>query len=781
MNFLKIKMFLLSALIILISSKTVFALYVDTHKFINETIAEMVLPNEFSLLPSEFSLNEYLTDQLGLTEGIREVFDNKKISEWLGKGGIYEDLPISFYLRSINHFHDPISNMGYHYKTVSGYSIIEWALLPQQGQYFGYYSWNDVMDYYRKALTDEDPPTRNNFFALMFRGLGQLTHLVQDASAPPHTRNDQHPAYSYETWVYEEKDKISISNYVPIFFEGAMDSYSGSLYDSIASFIDTNQYVGLNPDDTASTEIGISEYSSANFFSMDTNAFESTNYPFPQVPDDLMSDPTNIEKKEYISLNGDNYPREYYKKNCCGETNGGNGYLLSAVDYLEYYRKSLTPLARRKLIVPLLDHNVYSDYADLLLPRAIGYSAGLLNYFFRGELEVIRVPNSNNIKIKNNSSEDMVGTFNLYYDAVDGNRYPVSGGLCCLSSLLPGETSNELSFTEPTDIAEGTQYTLVFDGILGSDFAVVGKVLPGCRFPSVATCSVPCSNFLLECQTDDWHKIGFLHNTNDPSDWEVYSWDFGDGEYFVGDSTDAISITHTYAEAGTYTVTCSVLDDVVTTYQNGTALSDGVYKTSLSYTSNEDSFSAYQAKAPLIGSYAEASYATSTYADWIVKKWRYTSEETNRRFDLTGIASNAMVELWVQHFSRFDSGYHIPNGQAYTFDMNTGMKNSLGSGVITEAGGGQVMEPASVMNPLIGTTVDIRFSDWKGNLIQPDVMPEVIGTQTGGNSHGWRISGSRSALQLKIRTPVTSKKTTKVIKISEFETRQIGDSIHEDL
>ena len=33
-----------------------------------------------------------------------------------------------------------------------------------------------------------------------------------------------------------------------------------------------------------------------------------------------------------------------------------------------------------------LDPGVFADYAALLLPRAVGYSAALLDYFFRGRL-----------------------------------------------------------------------------------------------------------------------------------------------------------------------------------------------------------------------------------------------------------------------------------------------------------------------------------------------------------------------------------------------------------
>lgn len=35
-----------------------------------------------------------------------------------------------------------------------------------------------------------------------------------------------------------------------------------------------------------------------------------------------------------------------------------------------------------------MDDYVYEDYAKQLLPRAVGYSAGLLNYFFRGTIEI---------------------------------------------------------------------------------------------------------------------------------------------------------------------------------------------------------------------------------------------------------------------------------------------------------------------------------------------------------------------------------------------------------
>lgn len=70
----------------------------------------------------------------------------------------------------------------------------------------------------------------------------------------------------------------------------------------------------------------------------------------------------------------------------------------------------------------------------------------------------------------------MDGIFTLYYDAADGHRKPVSDGSWSLV-LEAGNTSDELSFTEPMDLGEDKPYILVFEGMLGSESnAVVGKI-----------------------------------------------------------------------------------------------------------------------------------------------------------------------------------------------------------------------------------------------------------------------------------------------------------------
>src|SRR3989338_4709022 len=153
-----------------------FALETKTHQDINGYVTNITLPNGFNL-------NTYLKNNLGLSGGIGEVVsENKKIEDWIKLGGEYEDAPpwTIPYLRSFNHYHNPITDKGY---LGMWNSSTQWALMSRNTQSpGGYYSWYDVRDYYYKALTSTTKTNRDTNFADTFRGLGQLMHLIQDAS-----------------------------------------------------------------------------------------------------------------------------------------------------------------------------------------------------------------------------------------------------------------------------------------------------------------------------------------------------------------------------------------------------------------------------------------------------------------------------------------------------------------------------------------------------------------------------------------------------------------------
>ena len=126
------------------------ALETDTHEKINEFIVTNTL--------NEFSLDDYLRKQLGFPKGYDEKFtldQTKKVLEWIKIGGKFEDVPPDSapFIRSVNHFHNPINNKGFSgffgAGLFSGESALQWSQKPPETQCpGGYYSWHDVRGYF---------------------------------------------------------------------------------------------------------------------------------------------------------------------------------------------------------------------------------------------------------------------------------------------------------------------------------------------------------------------------------------------------------------------------------------------------------------------------------------------------------------------------------------------------------------------------------------------------------------------------------------------------------
>jgi len=529
---------ILSILIILSWSSQTFSLEEKTHRAINEYIAQNPI--------NGFSLSDYLVNNLGLKEGAKETIsgvdaDSMDISqtvfEWLGYGGIQEDRPGSTtdYLmgrptRSVNHFHNPLKawdgaglddyitipslsppyfiNLPY-----TGQSSILWAQNPNQSP-GGIRSWKDARRYFYSALTGMDidgrvvapkKQDRDRYFANTFRTVGQLMHLVEDASVPEHVRNDVHVLPAYEAKVEDfrtnKKKYPSLWNdflaVTPGFDKSILDIVSthSSAPIPISRIIDTDKYSG-NADITRGSAIGMSEYTNANFLSPDTMFTENYNpndrhyFPYPRAAStSRWKDDTN--KRHYLRKTGDGDTVDH----------------LALTSYLYSYRQRYFPQYDRYLPIGL-DEKCYQEYASKLIPRAVGYSAGLLEYFFRGKIQVTCLPvlyknsiSSVRVKIKNitPTQEAMKnGWIALTY------RYTPTGGAADGSNDIFGEAwassesvvapIAELKYQEdemtvdfivpepiPIKNYGSVKFTLAFKGTLGNEEgAVVGKVFtPG--------------------------------------------------------------------------------------------------------------------------------------------------------------------------------------------------------------------------------------------------------------------------------------------------------------
>src|SRR5262249_44735731 len=129
--------------------------------------------------------------------------------DWMIEGTIREDdfqphrlcdqpkNPPSKLDRSLNHFFD-VQRGGRGLtvlKSQRGFPAPDWALGRQgrgPSKTQNQFSVLDARVYQLMSLTEPKKEDREQNTALLFRTLGQVTHLLQDMAQPQHTRNDPH-------------------------------------------------------------------------------------------------------------------------------------------------------------------------------------------------------------------------------------------------------------------------------------------------------------------------------------------------------------------------------------------------------------------------------------------------------------------------------------------------------------------------------------------------------------------------------------------------------------
>jgi len=310
------KLFLLGSFILILVcwiSKG-FALEKKTHEYLNQQIAQRAI--------NQFSLDSYLKNNLGFQNGAQEPLSGyseilkkqtqQRVWQWVGEGGIKEDEPeglfryLSNTARNNNHFHNPLAEtwdkagldadvsvlkllfpllFGLPYPLpdhIKGQSSILWSQNKNQSP-GGKWSWYDAREYFYKGLTLTDKTQQDGAMANCFRALGQLMHLIQDASVPAHVRGEFHfLTFHYEKWLEamrssnSEKDRQRFNNFIanPSLFDRSildgspnpLPSISGFELTPIARIIDTDQYNGSNPEVTFTRPVGLAEFTNANFF-----------------------------------------------------------------------------------------------------------------------------------------------------------------------------------------------------------------------------------------------------------------------------------------------------------------------------------------------------------------------------------------------------------------------------------------------------------------------------------------------------------------------------------
>ncbi|HSO17959.1 MAG TPA: hypothetical protein VLT88_00790 [Desulfosarcina sp.] len=165
--------------------------------------------------------------------------------------------------------------------------------------------------------------------------------------------------------------------------------FNGTALSPTALLSDTDQYDGANP--STAISLGLAEYTNANFFSDDTIFTEARDPDDPHAFPYPAKAATNIQA--YIDK--DMLPATIVARDGIEDT----GFWIAKTDGQEpidhfvkptYFTYDTSPDTHADLYFRLfyLDEQCHRDYAEKLIPRAVGYSAALIDYFFRGTIAI---------------------------------------------------------------------------------------------------------------------------------------------------------------------------------------------------------------------------------------------------------------------------------------------------------------------------------------------------------------------------------------------------------
>jgi hypothetical protein len=384
-----------------------------------------------------------------LEDGCEEATDNELLCD------ANPDEPNGF--NGLNHFYDPQTEKGLTLPLPilcrNAVASIDWAterngqigprddcgILPLVGQK---YSYMDALEYYRAMLTASNGNIRSQNVGLLFQSLGSILHHLQDMAQPEHVRDDMHcpdakcKAVEYITGHYynaHDPSGYEIYTKEPSVYTGCIEPKLSSInYPAAVEFSKPWLYWDSNDGR------GMAEFTSNHFVSPDTNFAGTPLNPEPHSTLHALPDPditennwrveeVDIQNMITASCDGE-LAKRYYKLK--GKikffTQDIVDPYFSSVAYNNIRTSTWSAftddLIRKDslsiITIPKFSLNQfnYQSLYDVLLPRAVAFSSGLIDYFFRGRLDVTVGSSGNTITIQNISNQTMSGNFRLFYD-----------------------------------------------------------------------------------------------------------------------------------------------------------------------------------------------------------------------------------------------------------------------------------------------------------------------------------------------------------------------------
>jgi hypothetical protein len=374
----------------------------------------------------------------------------KSIAGWLMLGSIREDdvpldsgtlentpqdEPLGPFVRVVNHFYDPFFDRAlFILGATRGSPAPDWAVtgVDQSNSHDNQFAIIDARDAMWRALTlreyrsatpglisdlpfaaTQNIPSRESlrtvYWATMFRAVGDAVHLLQDMAQPQHTRNDPHAGRGCTGQLCVAGHASYFENYIDAratgavsfrlrerFFETskasdidepvAVNSLSYSGY-PIVRFAHYRDFFSTGTRSDSYVGAGLANYSNQGFYSAGTNILAAQGYPRPPPTADLLQrvlipegSVTNAEGK-FVSKGALTLLVGAVADAAHPELSDGGGVKLSSLGAFDQFMR---PSGGQYT----LNHYNYDDQARLLIPRAVAYSAGLIDYFFRGKMEI---------------------------------------------------------------------------------------------------------------------------------------------------------------------------------------------------------------------------------------------------------------------------------------------------------------------------------------------------------------------------------------------------------
>ena len=347
-----------------------------------------------------------------------------------------------------------------------------WALEDKEQFADQPFSYRKGRQYFLDALTKSNKSDRNNNWGMTFQTLGHVIHHLQDMAQPQHTRDDAHcdiwpcaltGAFGFSKTNIEEWTKI---NAPATFFEGYAPVYTktdNSIFTSPRKFWATSiSIVGA----------GMAEYSNRGFFSAGTNV--GSGFPFPTI-DPNAGNKIDIQEACNAVITPTPCPPGLRGNITFFATNVNDSYRpdQSGVNTRATTHSVFDADLKRRSILPKFTVNRFTFDAtnSFTLKRAVGYSAGMINYFFRGEMDLKEdLANLGKFAVKNGSNETMGGTLSLHYDLEDGQRNRVAGFDVNVNPQAEAAVTIPVSdFKEMPYRVDNEAYMMVFKGTLGEE------------------------------------------------------------------------------------------------------------------------------------------------------------------------------------------------------------------------------------------------------------------------------------------------------------------------